>query len=227
MKEPLNESKIYEKSREGQISLVLRHSIREEIQDARNSEGANLTEEGRLLAEDFGSKIPKDRYVRLFHSPVERCKETADLILKGFQRDGGKGKVCGSEFRLGCPYILDPDRLLGLVNELSGPGFVSEWMSDNIDAELIESKEIATDKLFMFIGKKVKPSAADVINIHITHDFNIILLLALVKDLKNVNYSWPGYLDGAIIVRKEDIFQLSIRDKEVTYSSTRRVEDEF
>jgi len=54
-----------------------------------------LTPLGREVAENFGEKLPTDRQVRLFHSPRNRCKETAEKIFQGFTKVNGKGIFMG------------------------------------------------------------------------------------------------------------------------------------
>ncbi|MFX1312627.1 MAG: histidine phosphatase family protein, partial [Promethearchaeota archaeon] len=63
--------------------LILRHSQRYEPKLADLNWYMELTSQGRKMARLFGMKLPKRRTIRLFHSPVKRCKETAQEIHEG------------------------------------------------------------------------------------------------------------------------------------------------
>ena len=71
--------------------LMLRHSQRYEPKLTDVNQIMELTSQGRSIARLFGTKLPKNRKIRLFHSPVNRCKETAEQIHAGFREIGGEG----------------------------------------------------------------------------------------------------------------------------------------
>jgi len=70
------------------IILVVRHSHvkPKKLKDLEYK----LTEIGREIARRFGERLPTDRPIRLFHSRLHRCQETAEKILAGFKNLGGK-----------------------------------------------------------------------------------------------------------------------------------------
>ena len=70
--------------------LIIRHSQRFEPKFTDENQYMELTPQGRTIAKLFGTKLPKRKTVRLFHSPVNRCKETAEEIHTGFRKIGGE-----------------------------------------------------------------------------------------------------------------------------------------
>ncbi|MHA2268081.1 MAG: histidine phosphatase family protein [Promethearchaeota archaeon] len=70
--------------------LLLRHSQRYEPSFDDENQYMELTAQGRSIARLLGTKLPKDRTIRLFHSPVNRCRETAEEIHAGVKEVGGK-----------------------------------------------------------------------------------------------------------------------------------------
>ena len=81
------------------ITVILRHSQRYEPKLANENElkeaNMELTPLGQEFAKVIGGNLPKDRYVRLFHSPSNRCKVTAEKIYQGFKEANGKGNFIG------------------------------------------------------------------------------------------------------------------------------------
>jgi len=81
------------------IIIILRHSQRYEpkLINENDLKGANmeLTPLGEEVAKNFGENLPNDRAVRLFHSPRNRCKVTAEKIYQGFTEVNGKGTLIG------------------------------------------------------------------------------------------------------------------------------------
>lgn len=63
-------------------ALIIRHSIREAIPEGQAGNNVPLTAEGRELARILGASIA-DRLSTISSSPIGRCKETAEHILKG------------------------------------------------------------------------------------------------------------------------------------------------
>ena len=81
------------------IIIIMRHSQRYEpkLVNENDLKEANmeLTPLGQEIAKKFGEKLPVDKTIRLFHSPRNRCKETAEKIYQGFTKVNGKGIFIG------------------------------------------------------------------------------------------------------------------------------------
>ena len=77
------------------IVLVLRHSHRNEPKRLEEMRKLRLTPRGHAIAKRFGEALPIDRKIRLFHSIIKRCEETAENIHNGFKNVGGESKIIG------------------------------------------------------------------------------------------------------------------------------------
>ena len=78
------------------IILILRHSHRNNPTESERMHELKLTPQGHQIANIFGQRLPTTRTIRLFHSVVDRCQETAEDILTGFESVGGKGTLNGA-----------------------------------------------------------------------------------------------------------------------------------
>ena len=82
--------------------MHIRHTARttvtrEELNRSGEFDGVALpsTPTGVQAAIDFGSALPKDRKVTLYHTYVERARETAEGIRRGVIDSGGRAEVAG------------------------------------------------------------------------------------------------------------------------------------
>ncbi|MHA2392136.1 MAG: hypothetical protein ACXAEX_09195 [Promethearchaeota archaeon] len=78
------------------IIMVLRHSHRNEPTIMEKVHKLRLTPQGHAIAKKFGENLPKSRPIRLFHSIIWRCQETAENIHTGFTSIGGKSEIKGN-----------------------------------------------------------------------------------------------------------------------------------
>lgn len=80
---------------DSKIILILRHSHRNEPILPEKVLKLRLTPQGHAIARKFGENLPKDRSIRIFHSIIWRCEETALNIHDGFQSVGGESELKG------------------------------------------------------------------------------------------------------------------------------------
>jgi broad specificity phosphatase PhoE len=92
---------------DSRLILILRHSHRNEPKPLENVNKLRLTPQGHAIAKKFGENLPKNRPIRLFHSIIWRCEETAENIHNGFQSVGGKSELKG---------VLEPLFDIGIQN---------------------------------------------------------------------------------------------------------------
>ena len=194
--------------------MVLRHSIREEISDTKSIRVAPLTNEGRELAYKFGKLLPNDRFIRIFHSSVQRCKDTAELIYQGFRHNKGSGLIIGEQKFLGGFYMLKREQVLDIMWDLGGSGFIEKWFQERIDGTIIMSPpKKATNEMINSIIQCNRNNLKE-INIHISHDINLILLIDLLYNVLSEDFRWPEYMAG-VIIKKENIqITACMEDKE-------------
>jgi broad specificity phosphatase PhoE len=182
-------------------NLIIRHSIREEITDARDSQRQKLTTEGVALAQQLGKQLAlySDNF-SLFHSPVLRCEQTAIEISKGILNNSKNIFSVEPMHILEGFYFTNWDHCSNLLNQQC---LFEKWFAGEISAEhIIPIKDAANMMLDKIINKH-----NNLTNIFVTHDVNIICLLSLYsKAFKDIDY--PDYLDGLIISNDKKYFEI-------------------
>lgn len=205
--------RIYKYSRENIITVLIRHSIREEIVDRDSLSNAQLTAEGKKLAYEFGRLLPKDRVIRIFHSPINRCRETAKLIYQGVHNDGGSGLMIGELDFLGGRYILKRHLILDLFTDLGVPEFVEKWFRGGFDRTIIHPPKRARNEMLNSI-LQCNQNNSNEIDLHVSHDLNIILFKSMLSDVLSEDFKWPDFMEGVIFKKMGKELILCVKDKE-------------
>jgi len=182
---------------DGSSAAILRHAARFPIVDPTRPTLAEITPEGAVAAEDWGRRITGFDRVRLFHSPVKRCRQTAECIARGAQKTGLQIEHLGAEAALGVDYILDLAKA-GQLTAQHDEHFVRLWMAGQIASEVIwPTTRIATAKLDYLARKLQEPSASGRrLDLHVTHDWNILTLRELMLGVRHEEAGWLDFLDG-------------------------------
>ncbi|MBY9003105.1 MAG: hypothetical protein KGD73_03965 [Candidatus Lokiarchaeota archaeon] len=163
------------------IILLLRHSHRNEPLNLGDLSKEKLTEIGHNAAKRFGEELPIDRSIRLFHSVVWRCQETAEDILEGFRRKTGLGKMKGTLQPL---YFIGtaPNFFVNIFKKMTPLRFMNLWIAGHYSPETIIPFQSYCKNAADIIWNKIKSAPEKGIDIHVSHD---ILLIAL-------RYGWFG-----------------------------------
>lgn len=193
------------------IILILRHSQRDEPKDLESLLKLRLTPEGHAIARKFGEELPKNRTIRLFHSIVWRCQETAENILSGFEKNDGKGKIKGAFTPL---FDLETSRNFfpNQLKKFSGSHFFFRWVAGLYPPNIIIPLQKFSQKAAELIWGELKRAPVRNIDIHVTHDF---LVLALRFGWFGIppDKSWVSYLGGFALSFKNDKILLLNSDK--------------
>lgn len=202
---------------DSKIILILRHSQRDEPQNYEGLLKLRLTEEGHAIARKFGEELPKDRSVRLFHSIVWRCQETAEDILSGFESVGGKVKLKGAFtplFNLETSRDFFPNQL----KKFSAYEFFFRWVAGLYSSNFIITLPKFSQKAGELIWREYKRAPDRNIDIHVTHDF---LAIAMRLGWFGIPPSkkWISYLGGFALTFIEDKILLLNSDKLISVDS--------
>lgn len=178
-------------------AAFLRHAERHPIEDVGDPTKAELTDAGHQAAESFGARIRGFDCVRLFHSPVKRCRQTAEAIARGVRSRGGAAELAGPEDALGIDYILDVKEA-GRLTLLHGDHFVRLWFTGKIAPGVIDRAEkIAAMKLGHVAERLRQPCPQGRrLDLHVSHDWNILVLRELLVGVRHEDAGWLDYLDG-------------------------------
>lgn len=173
--------------------LILRHSIREPITDAKDSYRQRLTDEGILLAHHLGKTLSyhSDNFT-FFHSPVPRCEQTATSISEGILTNKKQTIEIKPFEPLAGFFYRNWDYCAELMNKQE---FTNKWFANEIPTDCIMPIKEAANKMFNEITSH---NNDNVTNIFITHDFNVFCLKSLFFD-RYEEMEVPTYLEGIIV----------------------------
>jgi broad specificity phosphatase PhoE len=153
-------------------TLIIRHSERNKIEKASEMELAGLTDRGRDAAYNFGQLLPRDWELRLFHSPVNRCRDTATKIHEGAVSAGLKSEVAGGLSILGGAKS-DGEKWTQLILR-DWPQSYNHWMSGRYPPSIVEP---SIDYARRLAEEFDKNSVLDRLTIYVAHDTQILTLL--------------------------------------------------
>jgi bisphosphoglycerate-dependent phosphoglycerate mutase len=177
------------------IALILRHAERYPITNLADAFDACLTEKGKTDAYLFGQIFKQYNMIKLYHSPVLRCKQTAESISSGILSLNQKAIVVGHLLELGAPFITTPwESIIPLIEQHGYYPFIRKWFNNELPPDFIMPLELAAQSQLHILIKQLK--TADSSTINITHDWNIMILREYYFNLKHENIGEPGYLDG-------------------------------
>jgi broad specificity phosphatase PhoE len=194
-------AEIERRSREGRTIVLLRHSVRRPITttELHSAWKTPLTTRGRALAEALGGALPAESRVRVWWSPVPRCVDTAACLVAGAIRAGVRARLVGPQWKLAASYVHDPAELVQRFAALGPLGFVRAWHAERLPPETIDPLPGAAAALLRHLLRGARPARPGTLDLHVTHDLNVVALLALVRDVTARTFRWPGYLEGVVL----------------------------
>lgn len=196
-------------------AVVLRHAARHPIVDPREPLAAELTAAGRRDAEAFGSRLTGFACVRLFHSPVKRCQQTAECVAAGAARAGLAVELVGAQPELGVAYILDQIET-GRMSGVHGEHFVRLWFTNQVSERLIlRAPDIARRKLTYLRARLAEPAdGGRRIDLHISHDWNVLILRELLLGVRHEDAGWAPFLDGVVFTAEAEVLRAFYRERD-------------
>ena len=193
------------------IILVLRHSHRNNPTKFEKMHEVKLTPQGHQIAKIFGQRLPTRRPIRLFSSVVERCKETAEDILEGFESVGGKGTLNGTLTPLYHAGTA-PQFFLNVFKKESPLQFMYRWVVGFFSPETITPFQTYCQDAANVMWKGIKDAQEGSMDIHITHD---IFLIALKFGWFGIppDKDWIPFLGGVAFVLGKNEIKLFEKDR--------------
>ncbi|MBY9008811.1 MAG: histidine phosphatase family protein [Candidatus Lokiarchaeota archaeon] len=185
---------------DSKITIILRHSQRYEpkLVNENDLKEANmeLTPLGQEIAKNLGGNLPKDRYIRLFHSPSNRCKVTAQKIYQGFKEVNGKGNFigeCNALYGIG----INSQSYLDEFNTYKDYQVILRYLAGVYSPDLWPPAHIFYQRSGEQIWSQIESISEGGINIFVTHDFHTMIFrfgwFGLPPDER-----WIDYLGGFV-----------------------------
>lgn len=178
-------------------AAILRHAERFPILDSADPTLAEITPDGAVAAEAFGTRLRGFDCVRIFHSPVKRCRQTAECIARGVSSTGCPVEIAGPDDALGVDYIMDLTEA-GRLTVQHGNHFVRLWFSGQVAPTVIRAPEQIAARKLAFLTQRLQEQSprGRRLDLHVSHDWNIIVLRELVCGVPHEEAGWLNFLDG-------------------------------
>jgi broad specificity phosphatase PhoE len=194
------------------IVLIMRHSAREYaagLHDGKNP----LTEEGRALSLRFGEKLPPNLTLRAYHSPVGRCKETAERILHGYTSVGGVTTRYRPVEGLGVFYVLDQMKMYRAMQADGGLlPFTQKWFAGGQAADILMPAREAAYALLGVLREKLQAGSETLrLDICVSHDLSVLTLLDQLLGQPSSKFGNVEYLEAIAVYYLGN--QLVVRSK--------------
>ena len=188
-------------------AIFLRHGEREEIPPGDFGENVPLTACGVAASERLGSLLSALGSVRVASSPVPRCVETSRAILRGA---GCEGRAT-LDRRLGDPgpFVVDPEVAGRLFLQTSVLELTRRQLSSE-DPPAGMRKTSEGVALLLDAATGAMRTGSD-LNLLVTHDSILAVLVAHLYGVQVDEITWPGYLDGLVLWRDGELLRFSWR----------------
>ncbi len=182
-------------------AVILRHAERGDVFPGEFGVDVPLTDCGVVSAERLGAMLSATRPdIRATASPVPRCASTAEAILRG----GDRSEDVALDWRLGAPgpFVVD--------EEISGALFLRIGILRIVPHQLARTEPPAGMRATSEgVGLLLGLAADDLrsrgrLNVYVTHDAILAVLVAYLYQLQVDEIKWPGYLDGLLLWRCRD-----------------------
>lgn len=203
------------------MSALIRHSAR--VFDPNLHELENpLTPEGRDLSQRLGKRLPKTMVLRGYASPVERCMETAELVLAGHRSEGGESLGHEPVETFGPFFVLDEAKVVkgmqgtGALSSESGAlvadrshadsvssSFVQRWVAGKMPREALVPADGAARTVLMALRELYShPPTNCHLDVCITHDITVLLLMDRFLG-QPAGGNAVEYLDGLVAFERD------------------------
>ena len=175
------------------VSLLTRHSIREEPTNRFATYDVPLTPEGVALAKAWGECLTRP-IAGLFSSPVGRCVATAEAIAEG----AGIDLTISTQNTLVEPgsYVQDIGQVGGLFFKLGPIGFANKHLRNEVRGVL--SPQDGAVQLLRYLQQH--QGQAGSLSVHVTHDTILAAFIYYLRGEQDLEKDhWPWMMEGAFL----------------------------
>jgi broad specificity phosphatase PhoE len=172
------------------ISLLLRHADRDDIPQGSFGNEILLNEKGKQNAQSFGEKLTERKINRILTSPVGRCVQTAEFLVKGY----GSSIEIIETTALGAPGLHISDE------KIAGEFFL-QYGFDEMYKRFMQNENIPgipniyelNNRITNFINEN---STENGTTIFITHDMFIAFYHFSINKKVYTKDNWINYMTG-------------------------------
>lgn len=180
-------------------AILMRHAERGHFSHPAEGASVPITPQGAIDAEVLGRSLAQFSNLHLTHSPVGRCRQTAEALGRGAMEAGSRITMLGEDGRLGGPYMLNVSAALNRAGEL-GHRFVREWFDGRICSSLLKSRRETALEQIATVDDYLRRAKQGLV-VMVTHDWNLLAVREELFGLRHEDDRWPGFMDGLVIWR--------------------------
>ena len=194
------------------VALVIRHAEREDIPAGAFGHEVNLTAEGRRAAEKLGAALSEKRALSVLSSPVPRCVQTAQAMLRG----AGPAVEVTTDRRLGGPgaFVVNAEAAGPLFLELPIPEIARRQLQDASPLPGMRPTSKGIEILLKLATGPLDENGR--LHVFVTHDVILSVLVNSIFRSSLEETGWPGYLEGLLMWRSDEQLHLSWRELQAT-----------
>jgi len=179
------------------VALMIRHAERDPIEQMADALAPRLTLKGRTDSVRMGRSLAPHAPFAIFHSPVPRCRETAECVSEGIAQCNADSTIKGELLGLGGPYITGNwDGIVASIEKLGHSRFIRKWFDNQLPSGLIMPLPEAARIQAGILAGHLRASAMS--SIHVTHDWNIMIVREYYFQLRHEDIGDPDFLDGML-----------------------------
>ena len=186
-------------------SLVIRHAEREEIPTGTFGHDVNLSAAGASAAEQLGAALSENRALTIVSSPVPRCVQTAEAMLRG----AGSTAQVVTYRRLGGPgaFVVDAETAGPLFLELPIPEIARLQLQDEMPLPGMRPTKEGVEILLELTTSPLGENGR--LHVFVTHDIILSVFVASIFRSSLKETGWPDFLGGLLLWRHAGRLQFS------------------
>jgi hypothetical protein len=144
-----------------------------------SSPGSNAllsTSKGREAAIEFGEGLPAGRSYRVYHTVVDRSKESVESIVEGIRRGGNKAEVAGVfPFRTSYdPHAMEDyiDRVFKRCGDedIAVAEMMNRWLAGLAPQDIFRPSAEFARMVAEYVILRLETATPDTVDLYITHD---------------------------------------------------------
>jgi hypothetical protein len=187
------------------VAVLMRHAERDQFKLGKETDPL-LTKRGHRDSYELGRDLSVLAPVRIFHSPIKRCEQTAQELCRGLAENNGRCEINGVIEDVGPSlYVTDIKRIIMALEE-QGSGFFRLWFDGKLPEDLIAPVEVAAERELSILTAQLTEDRHFTLNV--SHDWNIMVLLEHYFKLKHEDIGYPGFLSGVVAYRENQTVHL-------------------
>jgi broad specificity phosphatase PhoE len=198
-------------------AIIMRHAARGHFNHPAEGASVPITPQGEIDAEALGRSLAQFSDLHLAHSPVGRCRQTAEALGRGAMAAGSRVAMLGEDGRLGGPYMLNVPAALDKAGDL-GHRFVREWFDGRICSSLLKSRRETAREQIATVDDHLGRAKQGLV-VMVTHDWNLLAVREEFFGVRHEVDQWPGFMDGLIIWRSAEHIHIALGDAVATVPS--------